>query len=350
MIKMTKKIFITSIILILVLSITVVSVFKINQNNLITQKNDLNNSAVGKDLKIYTKHPMSIESLRSNIYTGGDFIIEKTLADGKNYRQFIASYQSEGLKIYGLLTVPMSKKPVNGYPAIVFVHGYIQPDKYSTTGSYSTYQARLARAGFITYKPDLRGHGNSQGDPGSALTTKANAHYSEKYVVDTMFAISYLKKYKDTDPNRIGYWGHSNGGEIGLRIVVISSDIKAASFWGGVVGSYEDMLETYNKKIHFLNIKENPLIAEYKLPSENPQFWDKIDPYSYLNDITAAIQIQHGTADDSVPIELSIHLKDELEKINKKVEYFEYKNDNHNISNNVVKAFQRSIEFYNNNL
>ncbi len=106
------------------------------------------------------------------------------------------------------------------------------------------------------------------------------------------------------------------------------------------------MLETYNYKIGFLRHGNNPLVDEYGLPSTNPEFWNKIDPYSYLNDITAPIQLQHSIADNSVPIELSIHLKEELIKLNKIVEYYEYKDDNHNISNNVNIAFQRAIEFY----
>ena len=285
-------------------------------------------------------NPMAIQNLRDREYLGGDFVIEKKLANGTNYQQYIASYKSEGLKIFGLLTVPLAVRLENGFPAIIFVHGYIQPDQYSTTGNYSTYQARLARSGFVTFKPDLRGHGNSEGEA-------VGAHYSEKYVVDTLYAIEYLKKYKDVDPNRIGYWGHSNGGEIGLRAVVISSDVKAASFWAGVVGNQKDMLETYNKKIGFMrNATSTELVLENGLPSENPDFWNKLDPYAFLGDISAPIQLQHGTADESVPIELSLRLKEELEKLNKSVEYFEYKGDNHNISNNVGIAFQRTIDFY----
>lgn len=287
--------------------------------------------------------PMFIKTLREREYPGDNFVIEKILSNASNYRQFIASYKSEGLKIYGLLTVPTTPKPKNGYPAIIFVHGYIPPKEYSTTGNYPTYQATLARGGFITFKPDLRGHGNSEGEA-------VSAHSSEKYVIDVMYAISYIKNHEDVDITKIGYWGHSNGGQIGLRVVVISPDIKAASFWAGVVGSYEDMLETYNHKISFLRNNNNPLIKEYGLPSENPEFWKKIDPYSYLNDISAPIQLQHGTNDSSVPIELSRRLKEELEKLGKTVEYYEYPGDDHNIGNNSNTAWQRSIEFFEKNL
>lgn len=314
------------------------------QNTANTDQPEFADTVAGGNVKIVEESfPMFIETLRSREYSGGDFVIEKTLPNGTNYRQFIASYLSEGLKIYGLLTVPTSPKPENGYPAVLFVHGYIPPKQYSTTGNYPTYQASLARGGFVTYKPDLRGHGNSEGEA-------VSAHYSEKYVVDAMYAISYLKKYSDVDPERIGYWGHSNGGEIGLRVLVISSDIKAASFWAGVVGSYKDMLETYNDKISFLNNNNNPLVEKYGLPTNNPKFWNQLDPYAFLNNISAPIQLQHGTADKSVPIKLSLRLKEELEKLNKKVEYYEYAGDDHNIAANSKTAWQKTINFFKENL
>jgi dipeptidyl aminopeptidase/acylaminoacyl peptidase len=294
--------------------------------------------------QIEKRHPMAIQSLRESEYTGGDFVIEEELYCGSNFEQYVVSYRTEGLKIFGLLTVPLTPKPESGFPAIVFIHGHIPPKEYSTIRNYSTYQARLARKGFVTFKPDLRGHGKSEGVP-------VSAHYSEKYVVDTLYAIEYLKNQEVVDQQRIGYWGHSNGGEIGLRVVLVSSDIKAASFWAGVVGSYEDMYETYNDKIRFLrNAYRSDLVLENGLPSENPDFWNQLEPYYFLEDTSAPIELQHGTADYSVPVELSLRLKEELELLNKSVTYYEYAGDNHNISKNVDIAFQRTIDFYNNNL
>lgn len=284
-------------------------------------------------------HPMAIESLRSGVYSGGDFVVEEKLLNGTNYQQSVVSYQSEGLKIFGLLTVPLAKKPEGGYPSVVFVHGYIPPSQYSTTGNYPSYQATLARAGFVTFKPDLRGHGNSEGSP-------VSAHFSEKYVVDTLNAIEYMKDYADINPERIGYWGHSNGGEIGLRVAVVNEDIKAYALWAGVVGSYEDMLETYNDKIPFLKDRKNSLTEKYGLPSKNVEFWGDIEPYTYLGDISAPIQLHHGTKDKSVPLELSMSLNEELKKIGKEVEYFEYKGDDHNIGNNSSLAWRETIQFF----
>jgi dipeptidyl aminopeptidase/acylaminoacyl peptidase len=283
-------------------------------------------------------HPMAIETLRNREYQGGEFVIEETLSNGINYRRYIVSYRSEGLKIYGLLTVPLEEKPEGGYPAVIFVHGHIPPRQYSTINSYPTYPLNLSRNGFVMFKPDLRGHGNSEGEPSSA-------HYSHEYVVDTLNAIAYLKSHPDVNSARIGYLGHSNGGEIGLRVVLVDSDIKAASFWAGVVGSYESMFETYVDDIEFLK-QDNDLVQEYGLPSENTDFWNTIDPYTYLNDIQIPIEIQHGTNDSSVPLVLSQELRDALEAANKDVEYVEYFGDNHDIAANSVRAWQRSIEFF----
>lgn len=306
------------------------------------QQNDMlvSTSATASETQERTElHPMSIAALRQGQYPGGDFVEEQRLANGTNYRQSVVSYRSEGLKIYGLLTIPLAPKPEGGYPAVVFVHGYIPPQQYSTIGDYPTYQAALARGGFVTFKPDLRGHGNSEGDA-------VSAHYSEKYVVDTLYALSYLKMHDDVNPERIGYWGHSNGGEIGLRIALVSDDVKASSLWAGVVGSYEDMFETHIDDIPFLRREENPLVEAFGLPSTNSAFWNQIDPYAHLADITIPIQLQHGTNDDSVPVALSLSLKKALEDAGKEVEYLEYPGDDHNIGRNSSRAWQRTIEFY----
>lgn len=311
-------------------------VLKIKNDDVQKNANEDHDDVIQEKISV---HPMAIESLRLGLYPGGDFVVEKELPNGTNYQQSIVSYRSEGLKIYGLLTVPLAPRPENGFPAIVFVHGYIQPDQYSTTGNYPTYQATLARAGFVTFKPDLRGHGNSEGEP-------VIAHFSEKYVVDTLNAIAYMKDYVDIDQERIGYWGHSNGGEIGLRVAVVSNDIKAYVLWAGVVGSYKDMFETYNDKIPFLKDRTNPLVAEHGLPSERSDFWNMIEPYAYLNDISAPVQLYHGTRDKSVPVELSIRLNEELKKLGKEVEYFAYEGDDHNIGNNSGVAFRETIKFF----
>lgn len=284
---------------------------------------------------------MAIKKLREREYPGSEIEIEEELAAGSNYRRYIASYYSEGNKIFGLLTIPEEEKE-GGWPIIAFIHGYIAPNVYRTTSRYVEYQDGLAREGFVTYKIDLRGHGSSEGEA-------VNGHFSEAYVVDSLNAIASLKKLEGINKDKIGIWGHSNGGEIGLRSMVVSKEIGAGVFWAGVVGSFKGMLEEYNDKIPFLKLPKNrsELVEEKGLPSENPEYWSKVDPYFFLDDLEGAIQLHHATDDRSVPIESSLELEAVLRDKGKEVELYQYFEGGHNlVSPAFGEAMRRSVEFF----
>ncbi len=185
-------------------------------------------------------HPLMIEVMRQQSYPGSQIVFEETLTQEVAYDRYIISYQSEGNKIYALLTIPRGERPAAGWPVIVFNHGYIPPDQYRTTERYVAYVHNLARSGYIIIRPDYRGHGNSEG--------RATGGYgTPDYTVDVLNALASIKAYPDADPNRIGMWGHSMGGQITLRAMVVSDDIKAGVIWGGVVGSYADLLEYWHR-------------------------------------------------------------------------------------------------------
>jgi dipeptidyl aminopeptidase/acylaminoacyl peptidase len=283
---------------------------------------------------------MAIETLRTRVYPASELTIEQTLEPGANYERHIAYYSSDGFRIYGLLTVPNEAMPEGGYPAVLFLHGYIPPDTYVTTADYVATQDGLARSGFVTFKPDMRGHGRSEGEA-------TGAHFSETYVVDSLNALSALEVYDQVNPGRIGIWGHSNGGLIGLRMIAVTDRAKAAVFWAGVVGSYVDMLETYIPRISFLQRLSPPVVEEFSLPSENPEYWNTIDPFFYLDDIATPVQLHHGNSDSSVPVELSISLNNALLAAGKEVELFQYPGMDHNFFGEAFNdAMSRTVEFF----
>ena len=87
------------------------------------------------------------------------------------------------------------------------------------------------------------------------------------------------------------------------------------------------------------------MLETYGSPEENPAFWAAIAPTSYLGDLSGPLQLHHGTADDSVPVEFSEDLYARLQEAGRTSELYTYKGDNHNISNNFETAMQRSIQF-----
>ncbi|MDQ2690617.1 MAG: alpha/beta fold hydrolase [Chloroflexota bacterium] len=292
-------------------------------------------------------HPLQIEAMRAQQYPGSDIVIESVLDPGVNYSRYYVSYLSEGLKIYALMTVPNGERPATGWPVVIFNHGFIPPDVYRTTERYIAYVDLIARSGYIVFRSDYRGHDRSEGEPGGAYSNTG-------YTVDVLNAVGSMKRYPDADPNRIGMWGHSMGGYITLRSMVVTDDIKAGVIWAGVVASYPDLLTRWRRGPVNTSVTPTPnprswrvqLAQQYGSPEQNPEFWNSISANSYLPEISGPIQLHHGTLDEDVPLEFSELLFYEMIEANQYVELYKYEGDNHNISNYFSTAMQRTIEFF----
>jgi len=292
-----------------------------------------------------TPHPLTIGSMRNLEYPGSEVTIVETLPKGTNYKRFIASYQSEGLTIYALLTVPNGEKPASGWPVIIFNHGYIPPDDYRTTERYMAYVDWLARSGYIVFRSDYRGHANSEGEA-------RGAYGSPDYTIDVLNAVASMARFPEADPERIGMWGHSMGGYITLRSMVIHEDIKAGVIWAGVVGSYPDLFNrgtqtpVPNATPRFRGMWRNELIETYGSPEDNPEFWNSLSANAYLEDLSGPIQLHHATGDETVPVVNSEILFQQILDAGKPVELYIYQGDNHNLSNSFSLAMQRTISFF----
>lgn len=293
-----------------------------------------------------TPHPLSIAYLRQRVFSGSSLFVEETLERGGNYDRFIVSYDSDGLKQYGLLTVPIGDPPASGWPVIVFNHGYIPPGSYKPTERYEAYVDALAAHYYIVFRPDYRGHGRSEG-------TASGGYSSPDYVIDVLNAVASIQRHPLADPNRIGMWGHSMGGQVTLRAMVGSCcAIRAGVIWAGVVAPYDLILTRWHTTptppafTPVATSWREGFVFEFGAPADNAAFWSEISPNSYLADISGPLQLHHGSADLVVPVEFSRMLYSEMLDAGRSVFYYEYEADDHNLSHSFELAMERTLAFF----
>jgi dipeptidyl aminopeptidase/acylaminoacyl peptidase len=297
---------------------------------------------------------LTIDYLRDLEITGSEITIERELPANFYYRRQIVSYISEENKIYGLLTIPYTEQPEEGYKAIVFNHGYIPPEYYRTELRYEAYVDYLARSGFVVFKIDYRGHGQSEGQP-------SGSYFSPGYTIDSIAALKSLQTLDFVDPQGIGMWGHSMAGNLTLRAMLIEPEVKAGVIWAGAVYSYDDFAEygiddnTYRPPAtpegEHRPRRSRQIFEVYGRPDENHPFWEAVSLTEHLDYLNSPLQIHHAVDDTVVSIQYSKGLAEALQEHGKQYEFYIYEGGGHNlISPYFGQAMQRTVEFFQENL
>lgn len=290
---------------------------------------------------------LTVPYLRGRSYTSS--LTERQLvADYGTYTSYLTSYSSDGLRINAQLTIPTGEAPEGGWPAVVFVHGYIPPAQYATLEKYVDYVDFIARNGFVVLKIDLRGHGTSEGEPGGA-------YYSSDYVIDTLNAYAALESASFVNKTRIGLWGHSMAGNIIMRSMAARPEIPAGVIWAGAVYTYIDFAEYRISDSSYVPLPSNsPSVGRRQriiqtngeITADNP-YWQQVAPATFAKDLKGAVQIHHAINDDVVSIEYSRNLKQILDKAEVENELYEYLSGGHNISDaSWIAAMERTVDFY----
>jgi len=295
---------------------------------------------------------MTIPYMRNRGYESELGELEK-LTEHDNYTSYFTSYDSDGFKINGVLTIPKGPVPRSsgsevGWPAVVFLHGYIPPQEYETLVNYALYVDHLAKNGLVVFKIDLRGHADSEGEA-------FGAYYSGDYVVDTLNAYSALKNSDFVDPDKIGLWGHSMSGNIVFRSLAAQPDIPKIVIWSGVVYTYEDFAEfgisdsSYQPPAQASERRKRreELFDTYGDFDPESEFWIQIPATNYLEGIEGAVQVHHAVNDNVVDIDYSRNLMSILDDTEIEHELFEYVSGGHNLTGDTfTQAMQKNVEFF----
>jgi len=245
------------------------------------------------DTQLDSLTDISIEALRARRY-GSVIHLETRLgsvekaseynlrfsADGSPaYSSYLASYESDGQRIYSRVDIPSSAAPEGGYPVMVFVHGWEGIDAapgfdfgYKPESLYSRYIDAFVDAGYLVLTPGLRGHGTVNGIPAEGiefLKTWDNGSYISPvfYAIDVLNLIDGIQSLNGTDWNSWGYKnkmppkvnpgiihvnGHSQGGDAALMVMAVSGEgstlkntVSSGSLWSGCFGARFNQVHIY---------------------------------------------------------------------------------------------------------
>ena len=220
---------------------------------------------------------LSVETLRARSY-GSTLTVEAPL-ESAGHDTFLASFQSDGLREYARVDLPVAAIPGAGYPVVVFLHGWVgikaAPglDFYATAGSdYNLLIKAYVAAGFVVVTPGFRGHGTVNGVPADGIEYLAawdNGSYVSPafYAIDALNLIEGLNTLETVDwahwhrsaarqvrldLHHVNVVGHSQGGDVALIALAAASagsslhtTVAAGSIWSGCFPRRLTQLATY---------------------------------------------------------------------------------------------------------
>lgn len=243
-------------------------------------------------VKLRSLRDITIKALRARRY-GSKLYIVADLAQGSNakayaerffgggqaaYASVLASYRSDGLRLYTRIDVPNAPPPAGGYPVIVFLHGWVGYEaardfhfSYTPESMYAEMIDAYAKAGFVVVTPGYRGHGTVNGrvaDGRASMAAWDNATHLAPifYAIDTLNLIDGLDSVAQLDwqpfghaahrvrlnLGRLSVAGHSQGGDAALTLLAISGRgsrvvhrPRAGSIMSGTFADRFTQVETY---------------------------------------------------------------------------------------------------------
>ena len=276
----------------------------------------------------------TIDYLRQRSYGGGAIEIVNRIETTDQFTRTLIRYPSDDLTLYGFMNIPAGDGP---FPVIILMHGLGEFGSFNSLNFRSEIVDALTKEGYIVVHPIMRGYPPS--DSGDNMFRVGMA-------IDMLNLISLIKAQTGqagalamAAPDHIGVLGQSLGGNVALRVLTVSSDVKAAVLYSSLSGNeLKNSQQLY--KISLEPQFQNELNI---LPSLLP----RISPVYYYGDIAAPIQLHHGTADETVPLGWAEETCSLLGTAGKNITCIYYDGEGHIFSDRIkAEFFDNMFSFY----
>jgi pimeloyl-ACP methyl ester carboxylesterase len=180
---------------------------------------------------------------------GAATALEKGELKWGNTVETACTFESDGLKLSGILHLPDGRKAGEKLPAFLVLHGFAG----SKDDSHAELQARMMEAfGYAALRFDMRSCGTSEGAKGQIRCFDQ--------VADTKNAFNYLASLPEIDPKRIGVIGHSFGAAVAVYTAGIDERVAcvvSSCGWGHGERKFRGQHPTPEAWAHFTKLLED---------------------------------------------------------------------------------------------
>jgi dipeptidyl aminopeptidase/acylaminoacyl peptidase len=255
----------------------------------------------------------------------------------------------DGLEIEGLLTHPVVEEPgrrppllvvIHGGPAGVFDRGFIaSPAATSSSGqpTWSAYPvAAFAARGFAVLRCNVRGSSGY----GRAFRFANYGDWGGKDFQDLLAGIDAVVKLGSADADQIGVMGWSYGGYLTAWAITHSTRFQAASAGAAVT----DL-------VSFTGTADIPsFLPDYfgGEPWDRPDIYRAHSPMAHVKGVNIPTLIQHGEADERVPIAQGYELYNALKRQGCPARMVVYPRTHHSIQEPklLLDAMKRNLDWF----
>jgi dipeptidyl aminopeptidase/acylaminoacyl peptidase len=281
----------------------------------------------------------TIENLAKTDIKPAEIQIGKVLKDDPKFTsyEFIMKFSpdlSGNLKTTsGVINIP---KGGGTFPIIAMFRGYVDPTQYFMGEGTQPAASFFTSNGFITIAPDFLGYGDSDKEAENVFESRFQTFTT---AITTLKSIGSIKNW---DGKNIFIWGHSNGGQITLTTLEITGVTYPTVLWAPVSKPFPYSILYYTDDASDGGKFLRKQLADF----ENDYDTDLYSLTNYSDGIKAPIQLNQGSADESVPVAWSDLLNKNLKSAGVDVTYIKYPGANHNLTPGWNQAVENALTFY----
>ena len=245
---------------------------------------------------------------------------------------------TEGVLLHGWMVKPADFTPSKRYPVVMYQYGGPGSQQVRNawgigmSGQGAVVEQLLAQEGYIVVCVDNRGTGGR----GAEFEKCTYLRLGELEARDQVETALWLGQQPYVDKQRIGIWGWSYGGWNTLMSMSEGRPVFRAGIAIAPPTSWRYYDTVYTERY-------------MRTPKENQHGYDDINPMARASQLSGALLLCHGLADDNVHYQNTAEYVETLVQADKDFRQLVYTNRNHSITGGNTRnhLFRQCINFFN---